>query len=92
MNIKGRWWELDHPADIQICVEARNYLQLLAVSGIAFYSLSTNIKKVEPLRIPRWVSPSYEINGKIIPGTGRLFPSIHNTQGFFVGKFKKKEI
>ncbi len=48
------------------------------------------LDKVEPLRIPKWFSPSYEVSGKVIPGTGRLFPSIHNTQGFFVGKFKKK--
>ncbi len=44
------------------------------------------------MKVPNWFSPSYQINGKTIPGTGRLFPSIHNTQGFFVGKFKKKEI
>ena len=50
------------------------------------------LNKVEPMKIPKWFSLSYQINGKTIPGTGRLFPSIHNTQGFFVGKFKKKEI
>ncbi|MHA1255237.1 MAG: hypothetical protein ACTSPS_06500 [Promethearchaeota archaeon] len=50
------------------------------------------INKVEPMKIPNWFSLSYQINGKTVPGTGRLFPSIHNTQGFFVGKFKKKEI
>ena len=50
------------------------------------------LDKVEPLRIPKWFSPSYEISGKTIPGTGRLFPSIQDTQGFFVGKFKKKRI
>lgn len=50
------------------------------------------LDKVEAMKVPNWFSPSYQINGKTIPGTGRLFPSIHNTQGFFVGKFKKKEI
>lgn len=46
---------------------------------------------LEPLDLPRWISPSYKIEGSIINGTGRLFPAIHHTQGFFVGKFKKKE-
>ena len=50
------------------------------------------LDKVEPMKIPNWFSPSYQINGRTIPGTGRLFPFLHNTQGFFVGKFKKKEI
>jgi 16S rRNA (cytosine967-C5)-methyltransferase len=49
------------------------------------------IHKLKPLALPKWFSPSYRINNKRIPGTGRLFPSIHNTQGFFIGKFKKKE-
>ncbi|MFW9818712.1 MAG: RsmB/NOP family class I SAM-dependent RNA methyltransferase [Candidatus Thorarchaeota archaeon] len=48
------------------------------------------IDYLEPLDLPSWVSPSYKINNRIIPGTGRLFPSIHHTQGFFIGKFKKK--
>jgi len=47
--------------------------------------------KLIPLDLQEWCSPSYEINGSKIPGTGRLFPSIHSTQGFFIGKFKKKE-
>ncbi|MFX0008645.1 MAG: RsmB/NOP family class I SAM-dependent RNA methyltransferase [Promethearchaeota archaeon] len=45
---------------------------------------------LEPLGLPDWVSPGYKINNKLVPGTGRLFPSIHQTQGFFIGKFKKK--
>ena len=49
------------------------------------------IDKLDPLTLPEWISPSYEINGKFIEGAGRLFPSIHNTKGFFIGKFKKKE-
>ncbi|MFX1527308.1 MAG: RsmB/NOP family class I SAM-dependent RNA methyltransferase [Promethearchaeota archaeon] len=46
---------------------------------------------LEPLSIPKWFSPSYKINNYILEGAGRLFPAIHNTQGFFVGRFKKKE-
>ncbi|MFX1592544.1 MAG: hypothetical protein ACFFCL_07620 [Promethearchaeota archaeon] len=46
---------------------------------------------LEPLNLPKWFSPSYKIGNDIVPGTGRLFPSIHQTQGFFIGKFKKKE-
>ena len=45
---------------------------------------------LKPLDLPDWVSPGYKINNKLVPGTGRLFPSIHQTQGFFIGKFKKK--
>jgi len=47
---------------------------------------------LEPQNLPKWFSPSYNIEGSVLPGTGRLFPSIHHTQGFFIGKFKKKEI
>ncbi len=47
---------------------------------------------LEPLTIPKWFSPSYKINNVELKGTGRLFPAIHKTQGFFVGKFKKKGI
>jgi 16S rRNA (cytosine967-C5)-methyltransferase len=45
---------------------------------------------LKPLDLPKWVSPSYQIDEKPLSGTGRLFPSIHHTQGFFIGKFKKK--
>ncbi len=44
-----------------------------------------------PLDLPEFFHPSYKINGKILDGTGRLFPAKHATKGFFVGKFKKKE-
>ena len=47
--------------------------------------------QLKPVELPKWISPSYKINGRVIPGTGRLFPSIHHTKGFFIGKFKKKE-
>jgi 16S rRNA C967 or C1407 C5-methylase (RsmB/RsmF family) len=46
---------------------------------------------LEPLELPNWISPSYKIKNCEIQGTGRLFPAIHHTQGFFVSKFKKKE-
>jgi hypothetical protein len=46
---------------------------------------------LEPLQLPDWFSPSYKINGQTVSGTGRLFPSMHHTHGFFIGKFKKKE-
>jgi len=55
------------------------------------YIISKFIDRLEPLDLPHWFSPSYTLNHSILPGTGRLFPSIHHTQGFFIGKFKKKE-
>ena len=45
---------------------------------------------LDPLELPDWINPSYEIDGKTLNGTGRLFPHIHHSQGFFMGKFKKK--
>jgi 16S rRNA (cytosine967-C5)-methyltransferase len=77
-------------------------LELLKPSGILVYSTCSLypeegefqvldfINNLEPLPLPKWFSPSYKIENKTIPGTGRLFPSIHQTQGFFIGKFKKK--
>lgn len=46
--------------------------------------------ELEPLDLPDWYGESYEINGIRIPGTARLFPAQHHTEGFFIGKFKKK--
>ncbi|MHA1747244.1 MAG: hypothetical protein ACTSYF_01200 [Promethearchaeota archaeon] len=43
-----------------------------------------------PMKLPDWFSKSYKINNSHIRGTGRLFPAIHHSQGFFIGKFKKK--
>ena len=48
------------------------------------------LDKLDPLSLPNYISFSYNINGKQIPGTGRLFPLLHGTKGFFIGKFKKK--
>jgi 16S rRNA (cytosine967-C5)-methyltransferase len=43
-----------------------------------------------PMSLPDWFSKSYKINGSYLRGTGRLFPAVHHSQGFFIGKFKKK--
>ncbi|MFX0071630.1 MAG: RsmB/NOP family class I SAM-dependent RNA methyltransferase [Candidatus Hermodarchaeota archaeon] len=77
-------------------------LKLLKPEGILVYSTCSLypeegeqqiIKILEhliPLDLPEWFSPSYKIKGKEIPGIGRLHPLIHRTQGFFIGKFKKR--
>ena len=77
-------------------------LKLLKPNGILVYSTCSfypeegelqilNFKdQLEPLDLPKWFSPSYKIENKLIKGTGRLYPSVHHTQGFFIGKFKKK--
>ena len=79
-------------------------LKLLKPNGILVYSTCSLYPEegeyqildfmdyLEPLELPKWFSQSYKINNNAIPGTGRLFPSLHHTQGFFIGKFKKKEI
>jgi len=78
-------------------------IDMLKPNGILVYSTCSlyaeegelQIQKVldrlNPVRLPESFSPSYKIDRKIIEGTGRLFPAIHKTKGFFVGKFKKKE-
>ena len=80
----------------------REGLKMLKPGGIIVYStcslypeegelqIMKYLNDLEPLEIPKWLSPSYKINGIQIEGSGRLFPSIHNTQGFFIAKFKKK--
>lgn len=77
-------------------------LQLLKPKGVLVYSTCSlypeegelQIKKIfhnlEPLEIPEFFSPPYRIKNFAFKGMGRLFPSIHHTEGFFVGKFKKK--
>jgi 16S rRNA (cytosine967-C5)-methyltransferase len=54
------------------------------------YQILDILNSLEPLDLPKWFYPSYKIDGNTIQGTGRLFPSVHHTQGFFIGKFKKK--
>lgn len=79
-------------------------LKLLKPGGILVYStcslypeegeqLIINFQDyLEPQNLPKWFSPSYPVEGAVLPGTSRLFPSTHQTQGFFIGKFKKKGI
>ena len=79
-------------------------LRLLKPGGILVYStcslypeegeyITMNfLNQLEAQNLPAWFSPSYKINGSRIPGVGRLFPSKQKTQGFLVGKFKKKVI
>ena len=79
-------------------------LRLLRPGGILVYStcslypeegeyITMNfLNQLEAQNLPAWFSPSYKINGSRIPGVGRLFPSKQKTQGFLVGKFKKKVI
>lgn len=79
-------------------------LKILKPEGILVYSTCSLypeegehiildfFNKLSAQTLPDWFSPSYLIKGSELPGTGRLFPSIHNTKGFFIGKFKKKEI
>ena len=80
----------------------KSALKLLKPSGILVYSTCSlypeegelQVLKIldnfEPLELPKWFSPSYKVKNQKIPGTGRLFPAIHQTKGFFIGKFKKK--
>lgn len=79
-------------------------LNLLKPEGILVYAtcslypdegehiIMNFLNQVEAQSLPTWFSPSYKINGSRLPGAGRLFPSKQKTQGFFVGKFKKKAI
>lgn len=77
-------------------------IELLKPNGILIYSTCSLypeegeyqilkiINELEFLSLPKSFSLSYKVKGMEILGTGRLFPSIHDTQGFFIGKFKKK--
>jgi 16S rRNA (cytosine967-C5)-methyltransferase len=76
-------------------------LRALQISGTLVYStcslyaqegelqIQNFLEYLDPLDLPDWLSPSYSIQGTTIPGTGRLFPALHQTQGFFIAKFKK---
>lgn len=55
------------------------------------YQITKVLDRLKPLELPDWFAPSYKVDDKLIKGTGRLFPAIHYTQGFFIGKFEKKE-
>lgn len=81
----------------------KNAINLLKPSGILVYSTCSlypeegelqvlNIlDQFEPMELPKWFSPSYKIDDQHIPGTGRLFPTTHQTKGFFIAKLKKKK-
>jgi len=45
--------------------------------------------KIIPLKLPNWISPNYQIEKSLADGTGRLFPVVHHTQGFFIAKLQK---
>lgn len=78
-------------------------LEILKPNGIFVYSTCSLypeegelqilpfLKYLDPLNLPKWFFSCYKINNREIPGTGRLFPSVHSTQGFFIGRFRKKE-
>lgn len=77
-------------------------IKMLKPGGILVYSTCSlypeegelQIQKFQdhlvPQHLPSWISKAFEIEGQQFPGCGRLFPSIHMTQGFFMAKFKKK--
>ncbi|MHA2008807.1 MAG: RsmB/NOP family class I SAM-dependent RNA methyltransferase [Promethearchaeota archaeon] len=105
-NPELKWRQNDNFLHQNITLQKKLFesaLLLLKPGGILVYSvcslyteegeyiISNFLDELIPLSLPQWFSPSYPINNYIIPGTGRLFPSIHKTQGFFIGKFKKKE-
>ncbi len=76
-------------------------IQLLKPRGILVYSTCSlypeegelqilkHLKSLKPLPLPNWLSASYLINNQKVLGSGRLFPAIHQTQGFFIGKYEK---
>ncbi|MFX0074951.1 MAG: RsmB/NOP family class I SAM-dependent RNA methyltransferase [Candidatus Hermodarchaeota archaeon] len=80
----------------------KSAIDLLKPSGILVYStcslypeegenqIRDVLDELKPMDLPKWIAPSYKINGKSLPGTGRLIPPIHKTKGFFIAKFKKK--
>ena len=81
----------------------KSAIDLLKPSGILVYStcslypeegeyqVKKYLDKLEPMNLPDWIGKSYKIDGSLIPGTARLFPAKHHTEGFFIAKFKKKK-
>ncbi|MBN1214777.1 MAG: RsmB/NOP family class I SAM-dependent RNA methyltransferase [Candidatus Lokiarchaeota archaeon] len=80
----------------------KSALEILKPGGIFVYStcslyaeegelqIKKFLKYLDPLDLPKWISPSYTIDNMRINGTGRLYPANHKTEGFFIAKFKKK--
>jgi 16S rRNA C967 or C1407 C5-methylase (RsmB/RsmF family) len=75
---------------------------ILVYSVCSFYpeegemQISKLLNRLKPLKLPDWMSTCYKLkdlglDDSNFTGMGRLFPSIHQTQGFCIGKFKKKE-
>jgi len=48
------------------------------------------LDRFEMEKLPDWISPNYKILNSTLKGVGRFFPTIHNTNGFFIAKMKKK--
>jgi 16S rRNA C967 or C1407 C5-methylase (RsmB/RsmF family) len=75
---------------------------MLKPGGILLYStcsmypeegelqINNVLDRFEIEKLPTWISPSYKINESTLSGTGRFFPTVHNTNGFFIAKLKKK--
>jgi len=76
---------------------------MLKPGGILLYStcsmypeegelqINNVLDRFEIEKLPTWISPSYKINESTLSGTGRFFPTVHNTNGFFIAKLKKIE-
>ncbi len=75
---------------------------MLKTGGILLYStcslypeegelqINNVLDRFEMEKLPDWISPSYNITKSTLNGTGRFFPTVHNTNGFFIAKLKKK--
>ncbi|QEE16500.1 RsmB/NOP family class I SAM-dependent RNA methyltransferase [Promethearchaeum syntrophicum] len=69
---------------------------ILLYSTCSFYPeegelhINKILDKFEIEKLPSWISPCYKINNSSLLGAGRFFPTIHNTNGFFIAKLKKK--
>ncbi len=69
---------------------------ILLYSTCSFYpeegelQINKVLDKFEMEKLPSWISPSFKLNEIALSGAGRFFPIIHNTNGFFIAKLKKK--
>ena len=99
-------WRQNHKFLNQNLFLQRNLIEkafsMLKLGGILLYSTCSlyleegelQIDKVldrfEIEKLPSWISPNYKINKTAISGAGRFFPVVHNTNGVFIAKLKKK--